>query len=334
MSSGAVRTRVWRNGAVEADNFPFEQLSDYLEQPDTIVWADLCTPDPAQLDQLAEELKLDPHAVEDAISVHQRPKATRFSTHLFLSTYALRTNAEGGVDMTHVSAFLMPQAVVTVRLDNGFDMDEVVRRWDDNADLLKYGKRALEHGLLDVIVDQYFDVIQDLDDQIEDLQELLFEEDGQHTTELQKRTFAVRAALLKVRRVVLPMRDLVETVMRRATTHESNFTTDLGAELLPYFEDLADHVLRAAEWTESLREMVSSIYETSISLADARLNTVMKKLTSWAAIVAVPTAITGYFGQNLNFPGFGTSAGFLVSLALIVVLCVGLYALFKRKGWL
>jgi magnesium transporter len=80
--------------------------------------------------------------------------------------------------------------------------------------------------------------------------------------------------------------------------------------------------------------MVSSIYETSLSLADARLNSVMKKLTSWAAIVAVPTAITGYFGQNLKFPGYGTGAGFAVSLALIVVLCAGLYVLFKRKGWL
>jgi magnesium transporter len=333
MASGAVRTRVWRNGAVEADNFPFEQISDFLEERDTVVWADLCTPDPEQLDQLAEELGLDPHAVEDAISLHQRPKAVRYSTHLFLSTYALRSNAEGGVDMTHVSAFLMSHSVVTVRLDSGFDIEEVVRRWDDNSDLLKYGKRALEHGLLDVIVDQYFEVIQNLDDQIEELQDLLFDDDGGHTTELQKRTFAVRSALLRVRRVVLPMRDLVETVMRRATT-DDGFRSDLGVELLPYFEDLADHILRAAEWTESLREMVSSIYETSLSLADARLNSVMKKLTSWAAIVAVPTAITGYFGQNLKFPGYGSGAGFAVSLALIIVLCVGLYALFKRKGWL
>src|SRR5262249_8325907 len=76
IAAGAVRTRVWRNYAVEADDFPFEQVSDYLEQPDCVVWADLCDPDPALLGKLAEELSLDPHAVEDATSEHQRPKAT------------------------------------------------------------------------------------------------------------------------------------------------------------------------------------------------------------------------------------------------------------------
>ena len=124
------------------------------------------------------------------------------------------------------------------------------------------------------------------------------------------------------------MRDLVETVMRRATE------SDAAPELLSYFQDLNDHVLRAAEWSESLREMVASVFETNISLADARLNIVVRQLTAWAAIVAVPTAITGYFGQNLRFPGFGTRIGFAISLLLIIGLCTGLWAVFKRKGWL
>jgi magnesium transporter len=328
MPAGAVRTRVWRNCAVEAEDFPLDDLSDYREQADAVVWADLCAPDAQLLDKLADELDLDPHAVEDAASEHQRPKASRYATHMFLSTYALRMDENGTVALSHVSAFSLPHVLVTVRLDDGFDIGAVVQRWDDNDDLLKYGKRALEYGLLDVIVDQYFEVIQALDDEIENLQALLFDDNATSTTALQRRTFALRSGLLRVRRVVLPMRDLIETVMRRATEDESYNA------LLPYFEDLTDHILRAAEWTESLREMVSSIFETSLSLADSRLNTIMKKLTAWAAIVAVPTAITGYFGQNLKFPGYGSGNGFLVSLALIVVLCVGLYLLFKRKGWL
>jgi magnesium transporter len=328
MASGTIRTRVWRNGKVEAEDFPFEQVSDYLEQPDCIVWADLCAPEPDQLTDLAAELGLDRHAVEDAASEHARPKATRYSTHVFLSTYAMRADDDGRVQLTHVSAFSLPRALVTVRLDDGFDIEEVVRQWDANTDLLEYGKRALEHGLLDVIVDQYFDTIQRLDDEVEELQSVLFEDHPRDSRELQKRTFELRSALLRVRRVVLPMRDLVETVMRRATER------DAGSELLSYFQDLNDHILRAAEWSESLREMVSSIFETNISLADARLNIVVRQLTSWAAIVAVPTAITGFFGQNLRFPGYGTARGFAISLSIIVVLCFGLWALFKRKGWL
>ena len=175
MSPGAVRTRVWRNGIVEADDFPFEQISDYLEQPDCVVWADLCMPDDDQLSQLAEELGFDRFAVEDAASEHARPKATRYSTHIFLSTYAMRIDDSGGVALTHVSAFCLPRALITVRLDGEFDIEDVVQRWDANSDLLKYGKRALEHGLLDVIIDQYFETLQTLDDQVEDLQGLLFD---------------------------------------------------------------------------------------------------------------------------------------------------------------
>lgn len=331
-SPGPVRTRVWRNGKVEAENFPFEQVADYLAQPDCIVWVDLLRPDAAQFAELAAELGLDRHAVEDATSDYTRPKARRYSTHLFLSTYALHIDSVDGsgvdIGVTHISAFSLPRALVTVRLDDRFDIDEVVRTWDANPDLLAYGKRALEYGLLDVVVDQHLDVIQDLDEAVERLQDDLFDNARNDSQYLQRMTFELRAALVDVRRVVLPMRDLVETVMRRATDH------DAGAELLSYFQDLDDHVLRAAEWTDSLREMLSSIFETNISLADQRLNVVVRRLTSWAAIVAVPTAITGFFGQNLRYPGYGTTTGFAVSLCLIIVICLVLYVAFKRKGWL
>ena len=126
-----VRTRVWRNGVLEREDFPFEEVSDYLEQPDTLVWADLLAPDARTLAQLADELCLDPHAVEDAMSLHERPKATLYSTHLFLSTYAVR-QGEGLdlVEVTHVSAFCTARAFVTVRLDDGFDLDPLLERWD------------------------------------------------------------------------------------------------------------------------------------------------------------------------------------------------------------
>ena len=324
-----VRTRVWRNGVLEREDFPFEQVSDYLEEPDCLVWADLCAPDEATLAQLAEELCLDPHAVEDAVSPHERPKATRYATHLFLSTYALRPGAgEDTLDATHVSAFCMARAFVTVRLDDGFDLAPLLARWDDNADLIQYGPRALEHGLLDLIVDQYFEAIQSFDEEIESIEGALFEDTSRSMRSVQVRTFEIRKALVKARRVVLPMREVVNTVMRRATT------SDHATELTPYFEDLYDHVLRVAEWTEALRDMVSSIFETNMALADSRLNMIMKKLTSWAAIIAVPTAVTGYFGQNVPYPGFAKEWGFGLSIAMIAIISSALYVTFKRKEWL
>jgi magnesium transporter len=123
------------------------------------------------------------------------------------------------------------------------------------------------------------------------------------------------------------MREVVNTVMRRASED------DHDAELTPDGEDLYDHMLRAAEWTGSLGDIISSIFETNLSLADARMDTVMKKLRSWAAIIAVPTAITGYFGQNLPYPGFANEWGFALSIASMLLITGALWVPFKGKDW-
>jgi magnesium transporter len=329
MSLEHIRTRVWRNGVLEAEDFSIDQVSDYLEEPDCLVWADLCGPDQADLEKLGEELGLDQHAIEDSVAEFERPKASRYATHLFLTAYAVEHDKQTRELRTaRVSAFSLPRGFVTVRLDKSFDIEEVVRRWDDNDDLIKYGPRALIHGLLDVIIDGYFEAIESLDDSIEDVEQDLFDESARRSNELQRETFTLRKSLVQARRVILPMREVVNTVMRRATEDGNN------AELAPYYEDLYDHVLRAAEWTESLRDIISSIFETNLSLSDARMNAVMKQLTAWAAIIAVPTAITGWFGQNVPYPGFGHEAGVFESAGLIVVIASALYVLFKRKGWL
>ena len=329
MARHEVCTRVWRNGTLEAENFPFEQVSDYLEQPDCLVWADVCAPDHDLLCQLAEELNLDQHAIEDSLGEHERPKATRYATHLFVTTYAITHDPETQeLSTSRISAFSLPRGFVTVRLDDGFDMDAVVQRWDDNSDLMKFGPRALGHGLLDEIVDGYFEAVESLDDEIEEIEQILFDDNPKVAHELQRRTFALRKSLVQARRAILPMREVVNTVMRRVSEDDHN------GELAPYYEDLYDHVLRAAEWTESLRDIITSIFETNLSLADARMNAVMKKLTAWAAIIAVPTAITGYFGQNVPYPGFAKAWGFELSVAAIVLIAGALWVLFKRKDWL
>ena len=329
MGVAEVQTRLWREGALAMENFPLADLSDHLATEGSLVWADLCTPDEQLLAELAEELCLDRHAVEDAVAQHERPKATRYSTHVFLTTYAITHDpATGELQSSRVSAFVMPRGLITVRLDDGFTMHEVLQRWDDNADLIPYGPRALVHGLLDDIVDGYFEAIESLDDQLEQLEDVLFDENPRVLKDMQRRTFAMRKSLVQARRTILPMREVVNTVMRRAVDDPHT------AELAAYYDDLYDHVLRVAEWTESLRDMITSIFETNMSLADARMNQIMKKLTSWAAIIAVPTAITGYFGQNVPYPGFGKMDGFYGSIAAMLLIAFALYVTFRRKEWL
>lgn len=327
-----IRTRAWRNGTLEAEDFPFEKVSDYLEEPDCLVWADIVDPDHELICQLAEELSLDALAVEDALNQRERPKVTRYATHLFLTTYVIVHNKDTGAMTTgRVSAFSTKHAFVTVRLDEALDIDAVLERWDENSDLIKYGPRALAYGLLDEIVDGYFDAVESLDDSLEGIEDILFEETGKMAKEVSQTTFGLRRSLVEARRAILPMREVINTIMRRASGDDGGVSSP---ELVPFYEDLYDHVLRAAEWTESLRDLITSIFETNMSLADTRMNLIMKKLTAWAAIIAVPTAVTGYFGQNIPYPGFGKEWGFVLSIVVMAVIAGVLYVSFRKRDWL
>jgi len=333
-----VRTRLWRDGRLEDEDFPIEEVSDHLQEQGALVWLDLCEPDHDLLLKLAEELTLDPHAVEDALASGERPKATRHATHTFVTVYGTRLDRrpdssrlgplESRLQISRVSAFVLPNGIVTVRADTSFDMDEVVARWEDDADLLKLGPVALLHGLLDVVVDGHFETVQLMDDAIESLEDGLFDETAV-TREIQQRTYRVRKELVELRRVILPMREVVNAVQRHRSEGNGH-----RSELDGSYADLYDHVLRVSEWTESLRDMVTTVFETNLSLQDARLNTVMKKLTGWAAIIAVPTAVTGWFGQNVAYPGFGRSSGLLASTLVITVLAGALYITFRRRNWI
>jgi magnesium transporter len=321
------RTRLYRGGRLELVDFPVDELSVFLTEPDTVLWVDLCEPAVTDLEFVAQELGLHELAVEDAVDPRQRPKLDRYDTHEFLNMYEVRLDRfSGRLELSEISAFITRQALVTVRKDRTFDMDAVVARWDDSQDLAVNGVGFLLWGLIDHVVDGHFDVVETLDDEIERLEDLLFDE-RPHDKDVQRRSFALRASLVKLRRVVLPMREVVNSLLRR----DSYVATPA---MTPYFQDVYDHVLRATEWTESLRDLVTTIVETNLTLQGNRLNVITKKVTSWAAIIAVPTAITGFYGQNLPYPGFARTSGVVISCLLIVLVSTALYVTFKRKDWL
>jgi len=325
-------TRVWRDGKLKDEGFPIERVSDYLEQEDCVVWADLCHPDHASFLTIADELGLDPHAVEDAVSRHERPKLDRYSTSAFLTAYAVQLDGSNQLQTCKISAFILDRALITVRSEHWFGPERFTDRWDETPELMQYGVPALLHAVLDEIVDGQFDTIQRLDDEIEELEDLLFEE-GPMPRSAQRRNFALRKSLVELRRLVLPMRDLVVS-LHRWHAGPNGDKESIPAALEPYYQDLYDHVLRASEWTEGLRDMVSTIFETNLSLQDTRLNATMRRLSAWAAIIAVPTAITGFYGQNVPYPGYGQWHGFVASTMLITVLGGGFFVYFRRRGWL
>src|SRR4029077_3607223 len=161
-----------------------------------------------------------------------------------------------------------------------------------------------------------------LDDAVETLEDQLFS-DVPQDMQVQRRSFELRKSLVLLRRIVIPMREVVNARMRR----DLHVVTD---DLMPYYQDVYDHVLRAAEWTDSLRDLVTTILETNLTIQGNRMNVITKKVTSWAAIIAVPTLITGYYGMNVPYPGFSQPVGFYTSATIMIVAAGLLYYIFKR----
>jgi magnesium transporter len=318
---------MYRKGILEDEGFPVAKISDYLADPSAVVWFDLCEPTADDLSSISEELGLHPLAVEDAVAEHQRAKLDRYQTHLFVTSYGVKLNQNTGeLETDEVDAFVTDRALVTVRRSKGFDIDAVVRRWDGSPDLAPCGVGFLLYGLLDYVVDTHFEAVQSLDTEIETLEDQLFD-DHPKDQEMQRRTFELRKSLVLLRRVVLPMREVLNSLLRR-DLHVAE------GPIMPYFQDVYDHVLRVTEWTESLRDLVTTILETHLTVRGNRLNVIMKQVTSWAAIIAVPTAVTGFYGQNVPYPGFGKVEGFWTSTVIMFGISLSLYVIFRRKDWL
>lgn len=329
MALTAARTRLYRDGKLELEDFPVADISEYLADESVTIWLDLRDPDPGHDDLavLSEEFGLHPVAVEAALQHTRRPKLARYRDYLFLTAYAARLDAVSGELATSgVAAFITSQALITIRQDDGLDIDAVVQRWDETANLAKFGVGYLLYGLLDYIVDSQSEAVQSLDDCMEELEDRLF--DGvPRGLEVQRRVFALRKSLVLLRRIVFPMSEIVGELMRRDLRI-------VGDDLMPYYQDVYDEALHAAERTDSLRDLVTSILEANVTIQGNRLNVITKKVTGWAAIIAVPTFITGFFGMNVPYPGFGEKAGLAVSVAAMAVTGLVLYLVFKRKDWL
>lgn len=322
-----IRSRAYRAGRLVAEGFELEAVSDHLDQDDTVVWVDLCEPTAQSLHELADELGLHELAVEDALGPHQRPKLDHYSSHVFLACHAARVDTDQAVlHETEVDAFFDSRWLVTVRKDDGFAIEPVLARWDRAEQLAHHGVSFLLYGLLDVIVDGYFEAVDAFDEYFDEISDRLFEERPMDPAQ-QRQWFEMRRAFVRLHRLVVPMREVVSGLMRREQRA-------VPEQLFPYFQDLYDHVLRVTESVESLRDLSTTIVETNLSLRDYRQNQVMKKVTSWAAIIAVPTLITGFFGMNVPYPGSGEHSGVLLSVVLIGVVSGALYLLFRKREWL
>jgi magnesium transporter len=323
-------TRLYEAGEVVAEGFAPDEVGALLrDHPKAVLWLDLFDPDERDLEWVAAEFRLHPLAVEDAVHDHQRPKLDRYPGHLFMNVYDIRVDlTEPGPEMvkTEISAFITERALITVRKSQS-DIGAFIRRWDADAGLAPAGGVGfLVYGLLDVIVDGQFAAARALDEAMDKTEDTILEEGGA-PRKVRMYGFALRKTLAALRRPVAPMAGLIADVMRADTQL-------VDEDLAPYYRDVDDHARRATDTIDHARDRINGLLEADLNEQSNALNDVTRKLAAWAAIIAVPTALTGFFGQNVPYWGYEKFWGFVLSTALIVFSATGLYVYLKRRGWL
>ena len=324
------RTRLYEGGGLVAEGFPAEEIPARLAQhPKAVVWLDLFDPDERDLRAVAAEFNIHELAVEDAVHDHQRPKLDRYPGHLFMNVYAVEVATEGDrprLTKAEISSFLIDRALITVRKSPS-DTDRYVERWDRDPELAAGdGVSYLVYGLLDVVVDGHLAAAHALDEAMDRIEDIILEEGGAPRPVILY-GFELRKTLAALRRAVAPMPDLIAQLMRA----DSQL---VGQHLEPYYRDVDDHARRATEVIDHARERINGLLEADLTEQSNQLNAVTRKLAAWAAIIAVPTALTGYFGQNLPYPGYEKWWGFVLSAVLITGSAGGLYWYLKRQEWL
>ncbi len=307
-------------------------------------WIHLERASTSEVHELADRFTLDAEAVEDLLAEHERPKLDTGSTGTVLISRGAYFDPDAGQLHSYpISAIVTSNVLVTIA-DGSRLLPKLTERLRKPG-FVPTGASML-YQLLDQIVDDYAASTGAITDSVDQLTEQIF---GDHplSREEQLHAFQLRRSLTMMRRMIVPTRDLTTSLASMAgaalaqrskkdpdRADQVDLFATITRETARGFSDVAEHVAHGSEAVDSLREVMGSLMETNLSLADVQLNTVMKKLASWAALIAVPTLITGFMGMNVPYPGFSQTSGLIAAVVVMVVLFTTLYLTFRRKNWL
>ena len=324
--SAVVNSVAYAGGRRVAD-VPIRDISEVLKEPDRFIWIGLHEPGEELLRQVQQEFGLHDLAIEDAHRAHQRPKLERYGDSLFIVLRTAQRNSEQRrIDFGETHLFVGERYIVSVRHGTSLTYAEVRARCEATPELLSKGPGFVLHALMDFIVDQYFPIVDALEDELEALEGAIF--DGSFRRETAASIYQLKRDLLEVKRAVSPLVDVCNRLIR--------FDLALIPEdTRPYFRDVYDHVIRINEMVDILRELLTSALEAHLSLISVAQNEAMKRLAGWAAIIAVPTMFAGIYGMNFDFmPELRWRFGYPGVMAVTLGICGFLYFRFKRSGWL
>ena len=328
-------SRVWTPRKVIAEDLTGEDLGDVLElHSDAFAWWVLSRDDgygEFELRRASHALGLDAPAVADLVAQDRRAKFEMVGQARLLITNAVTLDRDRVELRVHPVSVVVTDRVLVCLVEDTPDF-RPAQLFDEHADhLVEGGVEAALQSLVNAVVNTYENAVQWLEDASDEFADTLFAEQPLSRTQ-QLRAFRLRTALSQLRRLTEPMRTVLADVVDNVPVPHGK--KPVGAPATRRWTMITEHHQRVAGAADALRESLSSVFDTSLALSNLRMNEIMKKLTGWAAIIAVPTLVTGFVGMNVAFPRYGTGAGFWIYSAIMVVAVVVLYALFKIKSWI
>lgn len=293
---------------------------------DQFVWIGLHEPGPGELGRLEKLFGLDELAVEDAHRAHQRPKIEDYDDSYFivLRTAHYHEDAEE-VHFGEIHAFTGPGYVITVRHGPGSELSTARARLESRPDLLKLGPSAAVWAILDKVVDDYAPVVDGIDDDIEEVENDVFDDDNPAPTQ---RIYRLKREVIEFHRAVWPLLSPLDSLQRGAYSV-------IPEDMRRFFRDVHDHARRVDEQVNTQRELLTSVLEANLALVSVSQNEVVKKISAVAAIIAVPTFIASVYGMNFtHMPELGLRAGYPLALGVMALCVAALSVFFHRIRWL
>jgi magnesium transporter len=295
-------------------------------QPGEFVWLGLFEPSAEELHEVAEKFHLHELAVEDAARAHQRPKLEDYEDSYFIVLKTARYDQEAEqVHFGEVHLFAARNYVIAVRHGEGSELGAARKRLEERPELLKQGPASVVWAVLDKIVDDYYPVVQGIEDDIEEVEAQVFDEREQPT----QRIYFLKREVIEFHRAVGPLLVPLETL------ETGGISRAIDDELRRFFRDVADHARRIDDQVNSQRELLTSVLEANLALVSVRQNDVIKEISSWAAIITVPTFIASVYGMNFeHMPELKSKIGYPLALVTMAAAVLLLRRFFKRIGWM
>jgi magnesium transporter len=322
--AGVVASSVYANGRRIAD-IPIEQAGEWSRKEGHVVWIGLLEPDGELLHRVQQQFNLHDLAIEDAEHPHQRPKLEQYGDALFIVARTAQL-INGRVSFGETHLFVGAGYIVTVRHGASTSYASVRQHWESCPTALAKGEDFILYAILDFIVDNYMPVLETIQDEVDAIEDRVLSKPM--TGADIERLYMLRRDLLRLRNAADP---LVE-VCRRLTATE---LPQIRPAMHNLFRDVTDHIRTVQEKIDNLREVLAFAFEASLLVGQSQETAIAKKLASWAAILAVPTAVAGIYGMNFeDIPELKMQFGYETVLLVIVATCSVLYWRFRKNGWL